>query len=101
MEIEKWEITSKDPYKEAADIIGKWAWKNGFDSFVVTLELDGEITTELLLLENGTDFFWEHDWWEGQKSITMLGFCPIRQMYYLGEPRKNRRCYYVLTEPQG
>lgn len=97
--IKWWPITSSDPYKEALEIIEAWARKNFYDQFVATLLLDGELETELVVLDQMGYLIWDNDWWEGQKDIRLLGFCPVHNMYYLGEPKKDRRCYYVLTDP--
>lgn len=96
---ETWDIVTKDPYKEVASIIETWAQKNFYDYFVVSLVLDGDLTTELLCVNEFAGLYWDNDWWEGQKKIKMLGFIPLSNVVCLGEPKKNRRYCYVLTDP--
>ena len=92
-----WVIKGKDPYTEVADIIEDWARKNFYDTFLVTLCIDGEITTELLQHDAMGCFEWDNDWWEGQKRISLVGFTPISQAFYIGEPVQGRRCFYVSS----
>ena len=98
--LEKWTIDPNRPYSVAIEVITEWAYKNFFDNFLVTFDFDGEIETEILIHEEFHGFVWLNDWWEGQKSITMLGFIPASHTFYLGEPEMNRRFYYVVSDPE-
>lgn len=83
-------IGKKDPYAEAAAIVTAWCEKNFYDSFLVTLELDGKPETCLLQYDFEKDAAnvpcWDVDWWEGQTKITVLGFRPFCEFLLYGEP---------------
>lgn len=97
---EPWEIKGpfgigkKDPYAEAAAIVTAWCDKNFYDSFLVTLELDGKPETCLLQYECEKDAVnvpcWDVDWWEGQTKIKVLGFRPFCEFRLYGEPSEER-----------
>lgn len=48
----------------------------GYDDYLVTIDLDGEVVTEILLCEND-ELAWANDWWEGQDNVKLLGFIPV------------------------
>lgn len=48
----------------------------GYDDYLVTIDLAGEVVTELILCENG-ELVWVNDWWEGQDNVKLLGFIPL------------------------
>lgn len=96
--LEIWDITSKDPYNEIADIVEQWARKNYYTDFIVSIVIDGELTTELLLVDQSINFEWLNDWWEGQKKIKLVGFVPADQVVVLGEPQADRKYSYFLTD---
>ena len=49
----------------------------GYDDFIVTISLNGKITTELLLCDNG-DLEWANEWWwECKDDVRLLGFLPL------------------------
>jgi len=80
-------VEGKDPYTEVADIIDGWCKKNYYSSALVTLLIDGRVTTEYLSF-NGNDmnFEWETDWWEGEKEVVLIGFRMIDDVAFYGYP---------------
>lgn len=69
---------SKDPYKAIIDIIKQVYRSNAYDDYLVTIVLDGILTTEpLYYIDKINTFIWENDWYEGQKNISILGFAKI------------------------
>lgn len=83
-----WEIKGPDPYTEAANVVEAWCRKNFYDHFLVTLDLDGELTTQLLMCETEDELkmVWDVDWYEGQKKIQVMGFRPISDFHLYGAP---------------
>ena len=70
-----------NPYDEFVDQIRDWCNANFYDDFLVSLELDGEVVTELLLwYYESNAFTYLNDWYEGQKTIRLIGFCPISKI---------------------
>ena len=94
LDAEAWEIEGpfgigeKDPYDEAAAIVEAWCKKNGYDTFLVTLSLDGETRTEILDFNEEVKPCWETDWWEGEKKIRVLGFRPVSDFRIYGAPKE-------------
>ena len=54
----------------------------------MTIELDGNPITELLLCETEETLklVWLNDWYEGEEEIRMLGFRPICDFRVYGAP---------------
>lgn len=79
-----------DPYKAAAAVVTAWCEKNYFDSFLVTLELDGVLGTYILQydFENGNPNtpVWNTDWYEGQQKIWVMGFRAVSDFRMRGAP---------------
>lgn len=98
--LERWELISKDPYTEAAEIIEQWAKKNYYDDFVVTLRLEGEIVTTLLCMDEAANMEWANDWWEGQKEVRMIGFVPLSDLLCIGEPIKGNRNFVLALSAE-
>ena len=81
---------SGDMYEAAADIIDKWAQKNGYTDMIVTLAVDGEVKTEYIapaFRKYGFQWEWEYDWWEGEKEVWLLGFRPLEMIHCFGYPK--------------
>ena len=76
-----------NPYTEIANIIDDWCEKNYYGSALVTLSLDGNVTTEYLSF-NGNDmkFEWDSDWWEGERNVVLLGFRMMADVVFYGYP---------------
>lgn len=74
----------KSPYEVVSDKIEAWAKVYGYDDFLVTLRLNNEIVTEILLTNNG-ELEWVNDWWEGEE-VELLGFIPVSKIRVQGEP---------------
>ena len=86
---------SKDPYKEIIKIIEKWARKNFYDYFLVTLMIDGSLKSELVIDDGMAGLIWDNDWYEGQEEIALMGFIPISNAYCIGEPERDRKAFYL------
>ena len=71
---------SKDPYMLVIDKIVEWCDSDGyFTDIVVFLLLDKYESFITTLNYDGMahDFCFSDDWWEGQKSVRLLGFIPV------------------------
>ena len=86
------EIKGPDPYTEAANVVEAWCKKNYYDHFLVTLELDGELTTQLLMCEteDALEMVWDVDWYEGEPKIRVMGFRPICDFHLYGAPPEEK-----------
>ena len=77
----------KSPYDLVLDIVIENTEYN--TDYLVTLLLDGEEETVLLLYDGAIDLYeWEYDWYEGQKEVKVLGFMPISKIKIHNYPRK-------------
>jgi hypothetical protein len=66
------------PYEEIAETISKWCETHSYSDFIVTIDLNGTLITEVLEFDGGrVDFIWLSDWWEGEKNVSLVGFRPI------------------------
>lgn len=78
------------PYEEIADVISDWCETHGYEDFLVTIDLDGDLITEVLEFDgNKCEFVWSMDWWEGEKNVSLVGFRPIRDIKFYGPPAPN------------
>lgn len=57
-----------------------------YEDFLATISRDGEEITEILFYTSMGEFEWEIDWREGEKDIKLLGFRPISDLKYYGNP---------------
>ena len=74
-------IKSENRYDAVGAIVQEWCEKNYYTDFLVTLNLDGEESTELLLFDSPTvSFYWLSDWDEGQKNVFLEGFLPVESV---------------------
>lgn len=64
------------PPEDILDRVDAYAMIFGYDDYLVTIDLAGEVHTKILLCENG-ELAWVNDWWEGQDDVKLLGFIPI------------------------
>lgn len=64
------------PYEDIRDRVGTYAKIYGYDDFLVTIDLAGKVTTQILLCEEG-NLFWINDWWEREEPVKLLGFVPL------------------------
>lgn len=64
------------PPERILDRVDTYARLYGYDDYLVTIDLAGEVVTEILLCENG-ELAWVNDWWEGQSNVNLLGFIPV------------------------
>lgn len=64
------------PPEDILDRVDTYAMIYGYDDYLVTIDLDGETITELLICDNG-ELSWLNDWWEGQSRVNLLGFIPV------------------------
>ena len=72
----------KNRYK-IFDPITEWCEKHYYTDFIITIEADEEIITDIYEF-NGYDkmsFTFLHDWDEGQSSIKLLGFIPVDSIH--------------------
>ena len=69
-----------DPYSEVETYIEEYAelHKWPLEDYVVMIKVDpdkeGHTTT--ILEFNGCFDCWTHDWYEGEKEVKLIGFCP-------------------------
>lgn len=82
------ECKTRDPYTEIANYIEAWylSVRGWCDDCLVTISRNGEEITEILFYTSAGEFEWEMDWWEGEKDIKLLGFRPISDLKYYGNP---------------
>lgn len=81
---------SKDPYNAVIDIIDKWCSKHYYADVIVTLLLNNQITTEILLYDGSSHTFeWCNDWYEGQKDVEVVGFRTIDDLIFDGYPEED------------
>ena len=73
-------LTSDNYYREVIEIVEEWSYKNYFSIAIVCLSKDGEKTNQLLLLDNGADYVFLNDWWEGEKDVSLIGFTMIEDI---------------------
>lgn len=64
------------PYEEIKERVKCYADIYGYDDYLVTIDLAGQVITELLICDNG-DLEWLNDWWEGEQPVRVLGFIPV------------------------
>lgn len=69
-------MISPTPPEDIVCRVGIYARIYGYDDYLVTIDLDGETITELLICDNG-ELSWVNDWWEGQSRVKLLGFLPV------------------------
>lgn len=78
-----------DPYTSIGEKIESWCNENFYDDFIVTILIDGDPCTTLYRYDYHSDsFYWEDDWYEGQKEVSLLGFTPISMCIIIGYPEK-------------
>lgn len=78
-----------NPYDAIVKRIKKWCDSPGglYDIFLVTIKLDDEPPmTHLLMLDGDMEFYWENDWWEGEKNVFLYGFTPLSRINIIGYP---------------
>lgn len=75
--------------EEIIATIDRWCQENYYTDFLVTLSLDGEVTTEYLD-SDFTEFLWLNDWDEGQKEVKLLGFAPVDTFVLRGAPKNKK-----------
>jgi len=71
-------------YDAVSEIIEQWYLLMGYGTeltFAVTIENGDYVDTTIVTRTESGDWEWEDDWWEGQKDIKLLGFCPIHWAY--------------------
>lgn len=77
-------------YDEIIKIVKEWCNSPGglYDIFLVTIKLDDEPPmTHLLMFDaNNVEFYWENDWWEGEKNVFLYGFTPLSRINIIGRP---------------
>lgn len=67
-----------NPYEVIVSVIKKWCDDNRYADMVVSISVDGDKYTELLLYRSGDEFEWLNDWCEGgTKKVELLGFVPV------------------------
>ena len=68
-----------NPYQEVIDILTVWSMNHHFEDMIVRISLNGEETNEILLCDGtfGCDYYFNNDWWEGEKDVYLVGFCPL------------------------
>lgn len=78
----EWNYPDSTPYDAVTAVIEQFAMRNGYESFVVRLSLDGYETNELLILDGNysCQFEWNNDWWEGQKDVYLIGYVPLSEI---------------------
>lgn len=72
------------PYDQVVRTIEEWCQKHGYENMLVTLRLctDSNFAwytiTEFLEFDgSNVEFIWLNDWWEGERYVELLGFCPL------------------------
>lgn len=65
--------------------IEKWCEKNGYETMLVTIILGYEwetphFETHVLEWECDVGFIWDTDWDEGQHTVELYGFIPLRKI---------------------
>ncbi len=84
-------ITSNDPYTEVGNIVEDWCETHYYGDALVTLFIDGRVTTEYLEFNGDTmQFTWANDWWEGEKDIELIGFRMLGDIMFFGPPNNNQ-----------
>ena len=69
---------TKSPYEYIAEPIKAWCEENYYTDFIVTIRVGDHETTEYLGLTNdGCNFVWENDWWEGEEDVRLVGFAAL------------------------
>ena len=82
-----------NPYAAIEQVIERWCRKNYYCDMLVTILIDGEKRTELLLFSANDGFEWLNDWFEGgTKTVVFLGFFPVCKADASGS---------ILKEPVG
>lgn len=82
-------ISGDDPYTEVGNIISGWCATHYHGDALVTLSIDGRVTTEYLEFNGNTmDFTWANDWWEGEEHIELIGFRMLGDVMFFGPPIK-------------
>lgn len=90
------QASKKNPYDSVIFIIDTWCKENYYSSFLVTLKIDGKLTTEYLYFDTGDPnnpdphWVWETDWWEGEKDVMLVGFANPRDIFIYGSPKHYR-----------
>lgn len=80
---------SETPYETVSRPIEEWCKENYYTDFLVTIQIDGRETTEVLGFNGDiVDFVWLSDWWEGEKNVKLLGFSPIDDISLHNYPRR-------------
>lgn len=83
----KIDVENGDPYEEVCNVISDWCNENFYDSFVVTLTLNGERTSEYLSFDASEwEWEWDMDWWEGEEEVILNGFAPMTAIDICGCP---------------
>ena len=80
-----------DPYEQIVDVVDAWAKENIYTNMIVTISVNGAVTTQYLGLEFGVTGFhwvWEYDWFEGEPEVYLLGFRPLDMVHCIGLPEK-------------
>lgn len=84
-------IDRRSPYDAIAEAIEKWCEKNMYTTMLVTISIGYEWEKpheETHILEwdgNECVFIWDIDWWEGQQSVSLVGFAPVYKIRLRGE----------------
>ena len=75
-------IVSNDPTDVISDMIEDDCEERGYYSnYIIRVKAD-EIEHTIYVEFNGAYGRWEwaYDWWEGEKDVWLLGFCPIDEL---------------------
>ena len=81
------------PYSRIANEIAEWSAKNGYYDMLVSIAIEDDYThrvrkiTEVLEIDLvSLKYHWFSDWWEGEKTVTLIGFAPISSILLIGTP---------------
>ena len=65
----------------------EWCRNNYYDNFIVSIKINELIISEYLEYDGDNDLFiWEHDWYEGEKDVELVGFIPINNLIVYNDP---------------
>ena len=77
IEEQKWGISLDDFLQEVLPLSEEYIVRIAYK---YDCEEDYEVSNELLLMENDRgDYIWEHDWWEGQQDVRVLGWIKVSE----------------------
>lgn len=83
----------KDAYNKIGSIVESWCKKHAYQTMIVTISMKYEwekqpcIFSEIMEFDCDTcSLVWRSDWWEGQQSVELIGFCPLSDIKIIGQP---------------